>query len=257
MVNEFLSQGKGNLSVRGSRLLGTFERQGHVGCTDDSVVLVHDTEAQRVAPGWQFHIDVIWQSLLLYASEVGGLKRRFYRHVLLPSEFPIGSIRSRMKLQGKLLAASVILRTDRAGIHNKVNPHLHLGSRSRWRDARVKRHAGRSRRSVLHRHADFRIPLFGGLRVLARAGCIVAMPRAHRCSGTIHFHLDLVVLAIRLAFGGITEQIVRGAVLDAERHRMVQLVPIDEEWPASLGVPRWQAGGSAHTRRLQRASRLC
>src|SRR5258705_6166453 len=47
MVNEFLSQGKGNLSVRGSRLLGTFERQGHVGCTDDSVVLVHDTEAQR------------------------------------------------------------------------------------------------------------------------------------------------------------------------------------------------------------------
>src|SRR5882762_4334799 len=187
MVNELLSQGKGNLSVRGSRLLGTYERQGHVGCTDDSVVLVHDTEAQRVAPGWQFHIDVIWQSLLLYASEVGGLKRRFYGDVFLTGDFPVGSISGHMKLQGNLLAATGVLGTDRAGVDQKIHPYFHPGGRGRRHDPRVKGYAGRPRRSILHRHSDFRIPLFGGLPFIARTDSIVAMPRAHHCSGTIHF----------------------------------------------------------------------
>src|SRR5712692_450498 len=219
------------------------KHQELVGRTDDSAALVYDTQAQCVAPGWQFHIHVIGHSLLLDTSELCELKRRLYGDVLLPRHPSVCSVCGHMKLQSEPLAASsCIFCTNRGGIHDKIDSHLRLGRRRRWDYARVKGNAGCSRGSQLHCNSDLTLALLRGLGVFTRRSSIVAVPRPNRHSWTVHFHLDLVELAVWFAPRSVGQQIVRRAVRHAECHGMVKLVLIYEKLAASVSCHLFHGG---------------
>src|SRR6266852_9326692 len=107
---------------------------------------------------------MIRHSLLLDASELSGLKRRFYGDVFLSRHLSVYSVCSDMKLQSKPPACSSgIFCTNRGGIHNKIDTHLRLGRRRRWHYARVKGNAGCSWRCELHGDLDLALVLLRGL----------------------------------------------------------------------------------------------